>query len=245
MPLDADLGVIADRVIASGLGLKGAQLPTSPTSPVASDFGHRRQSTASTTSSLAPPSRRRHRPSSADSDRRISAQSFAEKLEKRRATLNSAATPSLSTGQAPLTPKDVHVVFANLEQIAELAQAFSGVLDGARGSEEGVDDDRIGEVFVEMVSAANVSACRLSSDRFLVYADSPATRRVLDLLCSTPQSDLALARARARVANVLARVRATLPRTNSFAKLASFAHQACAAMFEVGFAPLILHPEQD
>ncbi|KAM0793502.1 hypothetical protein ACM66B_000941 [Microbotryomycetes sp. NB124-2] len=152
-----DLGVIADRVIASGLGLKSATSPTSatfsPTSPVAQDFAPRRQSTASTASSLAPPtsSRRRHRPSSADSDRRISSQSFAEKLEKRRATMQQAPASSTS-GQAPLlTPRDVHLVFANLEQIAELAQVFSGVLDGAKGSDVCVDDDRIGEVFVEMI----------------------------------------------------------------------------------------------
>ncbi|KAK4055181.1 hypothetical protein OIV83_000461 [Microbotryomycetes sp. JL201] len=147
-----DLGVIADRVIASGLGLKTAASPTSATfSPNLSESSFRRQSTASTTSSLIPPpsSRRRHRPSSADSDRRISSQSFAEKLEKRRATMQQA--PLNSAGQALLTPRDVHLVFANLEQIAELAQVFSGVLDGAKGSDFGANDDRIGEVFVEMI----------------------------------------------------------------------------------------------
>ncbi|KAK4057697.1 hypothetical protein OIO90_001345 [Microbotryomycetes sp. JL221] len=151
-----DLGVIADRVIASGLGLKGVPSPTSatfpPTSPLAGGISSRRQSSASTTSSLVPPTRRRHRPSSADSDRRISAQSFAEKLEKRRATMNSSSGPAVPAGShAPLSPKDVHIIFANLEQITDLAQAFAGVLEGAKGTDEVTDDDRIGEVFVEMI----------------------------------------------------------------------------------------------
>lgn len=52
-----------------------------------------------------------------------------------------------------LPPKDIHIIFANLEAIAGLAEAFAGVLDGAKGSEAGEgQDDRIGEAFTEMVS---------------------------------------------------------------------------------------------
>lgn len=53
-----------------------------------------------------------------------------------------------------LHSKDIHLIFANLEAIAGLAEAFWGVLDSAKGDEDGDGlDDRIGEVFAEMVSS--------------------------------------------------------------------------------------------
>jgi hypothetical protein len=56
---------------------------------------------------------------------------------------------------------DIRIVFQNLEEVASFAETFAGVLDGAKGAKacdddvaEQVsedDDDRIGEVFLEMV----------------------------------------------------------------------------------------------
>jgi hypothetical protein len=72
------------------------------------------------------------------------------------------ATTSISSPVAPMKDDDIRIVFQNLEEVASFAEAFAGVLDGARGAlgcdEEGLDDqvfededDRIGEAFLEMV----------------------------------------------------------------------------------------------
>lgn len=64
----------------------------------------------------------------------------------------SASLPVLEKGDPLMSKNDLHIVFANLEEIADLAEAFSAVLDSAMGSGEG--DDNIGEIFVEMVSTS-------------------------------------------------------------------------------------------
>lgn len=81
------------------------------------------------------------------------APSVADKLSQRRATL-AAVQPKMVPSQAVMSPKDIHVVFANLEEIAGLAESFAAVLERANGAEgdDGMDDN-IGEVFVEMVSS--------------------------------------------------------------------------------------------
>lgn len=62
----------------------------------------------------------------------------------------SASLPVLEKGDPLMSKNDLHIVFANLEEIADLAEAFSSVLDSAMGSGEDMDDN-IGEIFVEMV----------------------------------------------------------------------------------------------
>lgn len=51
-----------------------------------------------------------------------------------------------------MAANDLQTVFANLEEIADLAEVFSAILDEARGGGfEGDVDDKIGQVFLEMV----------------------------------------------------------------------------------------------
>ncbi|CDR39197.1 hypothetical protein NBRC10512_007972 [Rhodotorula toruloides] len=125
----AHMAQIADHVMSTGLGLAKAS-PASPPSP-----------------SLAP-RRASHRP---DVNRRVSSgSSVTGRNESRRATV--AAMPNLMPGQPLMSPKDLHIVFANLEEIASLAEGFANLLDSASGGEDpDAMDDRIGEVFVEMI----------------------------------------------------------------------------------------------
>lgn len=63
-----------------------------------------------------------------------------------------SALPWKVTPQALMSEQELHVVFANLEEIAGLAETFAGILDDARGSGKAdAEDDRIGAVFLEMV----------------------------------------------------------------------------------------------
>lgn len=136
----------------SGLGLgKSAASPPSPLrggnnltasfyaagqSPAASRADLRR-------SSLAPNEMRR--PSAV--------LSFSAKLEQRRATLAAGRIEAAAPSQALMSTKDLHIVFANLEEVAGLAETFARVLEGAKGGDDADEmDDRIGEVFVQMVS---------------------------------------------------------------------------------------------
>lgn len=55
--------------------------------------------------------------------------------------------PSIVSPGAPLiVEKDIHIIFANLGEVASLAETLAEALDEAEVT------DRIGEVFVEMVS---------------------------------------------------------------------------------------------
>ncbi|BGP21651.1 rho guanyl-nucleotide exchange factor [Rhodotorula toruloides] len=125
----AHMAQIADHVMSTGLGLAKAPA-ASPPSP-----------------SLAP-RRASHRP---DVNRRVSsAPSVTGRNELRRTTV--AAMPNLMPGQPLMSPKDLHIVFANLEEIAALAEGFANLLDSASGGDDpDAMDDRIGEVFVEMI----------------------------------------------------------------------------------------------
>lgn len=120
----ADLAVIADHVMSSGLGLWQPSSPSTPTR-LPDGFGSTERR-----GSLATPDRRPPMP------------------------------PRQNSGslrqQAVFSSKDLHIVFANLEQITSLAEAFAGVLDGARGDNT-KNSDRIGETFVEMVSVCATS----------------------------------------------------------------------------------------
>ena len=121
-----DMNAVADHVMSSGLGLPslvGESPPSPPPSATFQDMLH---------SGPTAPRNDARRPSMA-----------------RRPSF---APPATAAGEALMSSKNLHVVFANLEQIADLAEAFSGVLDGAWTND--LDDDtsdRIGEVFVEMV----------------------------------------------------------------------------------------------
>ena len=97
--------------------------------------------------------------------------------------------PLVAAGEPLMSAKDLHVVFANLEEMADLAEAFAGVLDGARGSGNEQDmADRMGEVFVEMVR----SPSRVPWDSLTFYlagrslASSRSTR--LTALATTGRS---------------------------------------------------------
>ncbi|GAA5832229.1 hypothetical protein JCM11251_004286 [Rhodosporidiobolus azoricus] len=134
----AHMAQIADHVMSTGLGLDrlGASSPASPAITSASTF-ERRASAMS------------------GGERRISSGpslTFSSKLAERRPTVV-PSLPNLMPGQPLMTAKDLHVVFANLEEIAALAEGFANLLDSAAGREEDPEamDDRIGEVFVEMI----------------------------------------------------------------------------------------------
>jgi hypothetical protein len=65
------------------------------------------------------------------------------------------STPSIVAGEAVMSQQELHMVFANLIEIAGFGEAFTGVLDGASGSmDESLMDDHIGEVFIEMVRSS-------------------------------------------------------------------------------------------
>ncbi|GAA5994924.1 uncharacterized protein JCM10292_004432 [Rhodotorula paludigena] len=135
----AHMAQIADHVMSTGLGL-GNVGSASPPSP---SLGPRR-------ASHMPESARRTSHMS-DSPRRPSAASSSSRLADRRPTVV-PSLPNLMPGQPLMSEKDLHVVFANLEEIAALAEGFATALDNASGSDEPeAVDDRIGEIFVEMI----------------------------------------------------------------------------------------------
>lgn len=101
---------------------------------------------------------------------------------------NISPPPSLAPGQAAMSPQEVHIVFANLIEIAEFANAFAGLLDGAGGSNAASEiDDRIGEVFVEMVRFVQILRFVLSANLLFSNYSCPESRRftphtVLDII---------------------------------------------------------------
>ncbi|KAM0753334.1 hypothetical protein T439DRAFT_323969 [Meredithblackwellia eburnea MCA 4105] len=116
-----DLNSIAEHVMSSGLGL-GKSMASPPTPPPSA--------TSSSFPNLGP-----------------------SKNDLRRPTLvrRPSAQPSLSQPGEPLmSPKDLHTIFANLEEISGLAEAFASILESAWNNGRD-NEDRIGEVFVEML----------------------------------------------------------------------------------------------
>jgi hypothetical protein len=51
-----------------------------------------------------------------------------------------------------MSTKDIHVIFANLEEIASLAETFAGMLEQASGGDANEMQDQLGSTFLEMVS---------------------------------------------------------------------------------------------
>jgi len=126
---------IADHVMSTGLGLGGldAGRPVSPVSPTSATFAK---------ASSAPRSARRS----------TSGASIGRSDSVSRSSFASTSQPNLVAGQPIMSSKDIHVIFANLEEIASLAEAFAGLLDHAAGGDEEEMEDRIGETFLEVVS---------------------------------------------------------------------------------------------
>lgn len=123
----ADMTQIADYVMSTGLGL-GAfedQSAESPSSPTSATFAK----SASASTSKTP--------------RRSVSGSMS---------VASSVQPNLMPGQPLMSTKDIHVIFANLEEIAALAETFAEMLAEATGDEEAGSHDRVGATFLEMVS---------------------------------------------------------------------------------------------
>ncbi|GAA5970150.1 hypothetical protein JCM3765_003807 [Sporobolomyces pararoseus] len=118
----AHMTQIADYVMSTGLGLDSGR-SFSPASPTSAKFMD-----VSTTRPKGP--------------RRSLSGSIS---------VVSATQPNLMPGQPLMSSKDIHVIFANLEEIASLAEAFAGMLEEAAGSEEQGAQDRIGATFLEML----------------------------------------------------------------------------------------------
>lgn len=94
------------------------------------------------------PRRASHRP---DMNRRVSsAPTVIGRADL--SSLSIAALPDLMPDQPLMSPQDLRIVFANVEEIAAFAGTFANLLSNAAGSEDSdAMDDRIGEVFVEMI----------------------------------------------------------------------------------------------
>ncbi|SCV68495.1 BQ2448_616 [Microbotryum intermedium] len=124
----AEMSAIADHVMTSGLGLfrigeDEERFP--PFTPTWTRTSRSRQ-TSFTRSSVA------------------------DKLERRRQT--STAQPLEYVEDAVMSSRDIYTIFINLEEIVDLAEGFSAALDAAQGVDrEDARDDRIGEVFVDML----------------------------------------------------------------------------------------------
>ncbi|BGP12786.1 hypothetical protein JCM10213v2_000703 [Rhodosporidiobolus nylandii] len=133
----AHMAQIADHVMSTGLGLERACAPSSASPAIGSSSICEGRRTFAVSSH----------------ERRISAPSLS--LSSRSSERRPSVVPSLPAlmpGQPLMSEADLHVVFANLEEIAALAEGFANLLDSASGSEDPkVMDDRIGEVFVEMI----------------------------------------------------------------------------------------------
>lgn len=52
-----------------------------------------------------------------------------------------------------MTPDDVRIIFSNIEELAKFSDEFGELLEDALGSliEGGVGEDRVGELFLEIV----------------------------------------------------------------------------------------------
>lgn len=143
-----DIGVIADRVMSSGLGLGSSARPPAVPARVSKVGSIGIIPEDGSPSSLRSEARRSTL--TIDPRRASAAPSLISKLEQRRATL-AANQPVTNTSQALITDKDLHIIFANLEDVAAFAEKFALVLASADGhSDDG--EDRIGRAFCEMVS---------------------------------------------------------------------------------------------
>jgi hypothetical protein len=70
--------------------------------------------------------------------------------------------PAAPSAQALMNEKDLHIIFANLEDVAAFAQKFAVVL--ARADGQGIEGaDSIGQVFCEMVRPVKCSSLVLVS----------------------------------------------------------------------------------
>ncbi|GAA6047316.1 hypothetical protein JCM3770_001883 [Rhodotorula araucariae] len=135
----AHMAQIADHVMSTGLGL-GNVGSASPPSP----------SMSSRRASYLPESKRRVSDNGAS--RRASSGPFASGKPDQRRPAVVPALPTLMPGQPLMAEKDLHVIFANLEEIAAFAEGFANALDAAAGSDDPDEvDDRIGEIFVDLI----------------------------------------------------------------------------------------------
>ncbi|GAA5899556.1 uncharacterized protein JCM6883_005259 [Sporobolomyces salmoneus] len=120
----AHMTQIADYVMSTGLGLGGidSARTSSPASPTSATFPKN---------------------------------SLASKTPRRSTSGSIGASPpnqpNLMPGQPLMSAKDIHVIFANLEEIASLAETFAAMLEEAAGEEESESRDRIGSTFLEML----------------------------------------------------------------------------------------------
>ncbi|SGZ27081.1 BQ5605_C025g10047 [Microbotryum silenes-dioicae] len=152
-----DLNSIADHVMASGLGLSASASPSSP--PVKCEFDSLTFSSSSEARRLTMSSLNLNSAAGTipKAGRRVSsAPSLSAKLVQRRATkarLSSSAGLA-APGIPVMSTKDLHVIFANLEEVADLAERFAHLLSKAKGATavDGAEmDDNIGEVFVNLI----------------------------------------------------------------------------------------------
>ncbi|GAA5926619.1 hypothetical protein JCM3775_001067 [Rhodotorula graminis] len=138
----AHMAQIADHVMSTGLGL-GNGSPASPPSPtLAARRSPRRPDFVRRISDRA----------EIESSRRTSSGSLgAGKGDQRRPPVV-PSLPTLMPGQPLMSEQDLHVVFANLEEIAGFADDLANALDAAAGTDDPeADDDRIGEIFVDKI----------------------------------------------------------------------------------------------
>ncbi|GAA5923126.1 uncharacterized protein JCM15063_003542 [Sporobolomyces koalae] len=120
----AQMTEIADYVMSSGLGLSAtdADREASPVSPTTATF---------------------------------SRASIPNKMTRRSTSgsisVSATTQPKLLPGQPLMSPKDIQTVFANLEEIASLAEAFAEMLAEAIAETEEASVDRIGQTFLDML----------------------------------------------------------------------------------------------
>ncbi|SCV70067.1 BQ2448_1461 [Microbotryum intermedium] len=133
----ADFNLIADHVMASGLGLSASASPSSPA--VRSGFNSLTLSARSEARRLTMSSLNMNSLNGATQKggRRISsAPTLSAKLEQRRATKArlSSASGLVAPGIPVMSTKDLHVIFANLEEVSGLAERFAHMLSQAKGA---------------------------------------------------------------------------------------------------------------
>lgn len=149
---------IADYVMSSGLGLSAtdADREASPVSPTTATF---------------------------------SRASIPNKMTRRSTSgsisVSATTQPKLLPGQPLMSPKDIQTVFANLEEIASLAEAFAEMLAEAIAETEEASVDRIGQTFLDMVSEsyAFLRATRLTPFR-PVYSCRESRKSIQPIACA-------------------------------------------------------------